>query len=104
MIRLPPRSTPTSTLFPSPTLCRSDHRDGGHDDRLRALAPGIDQRIDLGDAVIHFLDREVDEQDRILRDDARSEEHTSELQSLMRSSYAVFCFKKKNINHRKNIT
>src|SRR3546814_2434967 len=88
MIRRPPRSTRTDTLFPYTTLFRS----------------GIDAAADVGDipvAVVfqkacrHFRTHAVmaQQRDRCLR---RSEEHTSELQSLMRNSYAVFCLKKKN--------
>src|SRR3546814_7270965 len=78
MIRRPPRSTRTDTLFPYTTLFRSWSRIESRDDDktynpwsqadFTAKAPGFD----------------------------RSEEHTSELQSLMRISYAVFCLKKKN--------
>src|SRR3546814_9648726 len=75
MIRLPPRSTRTDTLFPYTTLFRSDDRGCG-DSRV-AADPG---RIELH----HPGTRKI-----------RSEEHTSELQSLMRISYAVFCLKKK---------
>src|SRR3546814_1126248 len=73
MIRRPPRSTRTDTLFPYTTLFRSDgDRDGGTDLRIRGSGR------------------------RLLRGvQSRSEEHTSELQSLMRISYAVFCLKKK---------
>src|SRR3546814_6508223 len=75
MIRRPPRSTRTDTLFPYTTLFRSQPR-------LHALSRHRQrQGCELG-------------QDRILR----SEEHTSELQSLMRISYAVFCLKKKKKN------
>src|SRR3546814_4640596 len=73
MIRRPPRSTRTDTLFPYTTLFRSHagHRSSGDQrSRTRRLLPGAD-------------------------DASRSEEHTSELQSLMRISYAVFCLKKK---------
>src|SRR3546814_2890317 len=76
MIRRPPRSTRTDTLFPYTTLFRS-FRIGTHE-RANALgALNLDARGD-----IHQYQR--------------SEEHTSELQSLMRISYAVFCLKKKN--------
>src|SRR3546814_18384063 len=80
MIRRPPRSTRTYTLFPYTTLFRSvelvdERRDGGDGaDRARR------RRLDVGDLA------------------RRSEEHTSELQSLMRISYAVFCLKKKKTN------
>src|SRR3546814_9060229 len=69
MIRRPPRTTRTDTLFPYTTLFRS---------AWRALRP-------------RRLGRHVDRH----RQPGRSEEHTSELQSLMRISYAVFCLKKK---------
>src|SRR3546814_19391046 len=72
MIRRPPRSTRTDTLFPYTTLFRSGGRGGIHEVEAGAL-----RRL-LG-RLQHV----------------RSEEHTSELQSLMRISYAVFCLKKK---------
>src|SRR3546814_3038320 len=82
MIRRPPRSTRTDTLFPYTTLFRSRHFDG----KIYALKarPALrlgEKRVDVEIAF------------GIVR---RSEEHTSELQSLMRISYAVFCLKKKN--------
>src|SRR3546814_1464910 len=89
MLRRPPRSTRTDTLFPYTTLCRSDIgskatglRDGGGQrlgrliKRGKAVAPRGQEPPGLGHGI-------------------RSEEHTSELQSLMRISYAVFCLKKK---------
>src|SRR3546814_1409517 len=99
MIRRPPRSTLTDTLFPYTTLFRSlgsaraparhDAADrAGHHRRLRRLAGGKSRaagpraRFLVGARAPH----------------RRSEEHTSELQSLMRISYAVFCLKKKK-NH-----
>src|SRR3546814_3756396 len=87
MIRRPPRSTRTDTLLPYTTLFRStaaghrqhrgpgvgiDAEEGGHRDRTERMADVADIR-------------------------ARSEEHTSELQSLMRNSYAVFCLKTKEM-------
>src|SRR3546814_7558780 len=83
MIRRPPRSTRTATLFPCTTLFRS------HAVPLRRRAGGA---VQLGRIVagVHLVHREDGEQAV-----ARSEEHTSELQSLMRISYAVFCLKKK---------
>src|SRR3546814_5103042 len=94
MRRRPPRSTRTDTLVPYTTLFRSDqhalllifvqlrvqHRQRGCDDAARAKEPPERQPRDS-----LLLDQRV----------ARSEEHTSELQSLMRISYAVFCLKKK---------
>src|SRR3546814_5755525 len=86
MIRRPPRSTRTDTLFPYTTLFRS-----GFGGRLRlAQLCGGDHLLGLGDLLGRF-DR-VDPPFEFLQ---RSEEHTSELQSLMRTSYAVFCLKKK---------
>src|SRR3546814_10880999 len=86
MIRRPPRSTRTDTLFPYTTLFRAR---GGlarqHAAQERGAAgPGM---LAFGEHAIKFADGEGRE---------RSEEHTSELQSLMRISYAVFCLKKKN--------
>src|SRR3546814_4806245 len=77
IIRRPPRSTRTDTLFPYTTLFRSDGDGVG----LLGLAPA--HRVL---ATPMELPQHV----------GRSEEHTSELQSLMRISYAVFCLKKKN--------
>src|SRR3546814_13292124 len=76
MIRRPPRSTRTDTLFPYTTLFRSQ-RIAGH--------PVLDTAIGIAHVQIDRIDQCV----------RRSEEHTSELQSLMRISYAVFCLKKK---------
>src|SRR3546814_2074841 len=98
MIRRPPRSTRTDTLFPYTTLFRSDRffdlfeiaRGARGDDDVCALCrkrPG-------GAAPIPRL-APVTSATRPERG-WRSEEHTSELQSLMRISYAVFCLKKKN--------
>src|SRR3546814_3243450 len=105
MIRRPPRSTRTDTLFPYTTLFRSDSSRGhAVAENLaiafigagcRTLSPHLAQFADdvlrryrkaIGTCRVRWLD--------ILRV-VRSEEHTSELQSLMRISYAVFCLKKK---------
>src|SRR3546814_9189149 len=85
MIRRPPRSTRTDTLFPYTTLFRSHHIA----ERLRRRRPDTEQ-----------VQRNTTLRPR--RGIARSEEHTSELQSLMRISYAVFCLKKKNTPTRKH--
>src|SRR3546814_12417482 len=105
MIRRPPRSTRTDTLFPYTTLFRSLNAQSG--DRLplspklsfstnaRYSAPiagewegFVDASYQYVGSVIAFFNSELT--------GARSEEHTSELQSLMRNSYAVFCLNKKN--------
>src|SRR3546814_5313647 len=91
MIRRPPRSTRTDTLFPYTTLFRSLHT-------LAALAGGLVVRAGAGTVVrradaFRTLPRAFSANRRPLGQ--RSEEHTSELQSLMRISYAVFCLKKK---------
>src|SRR3546814_1795366 len=87
MIRRPPRSTRTDTLFPYTTLFRSRL------DASRRL-PGRRPCPRRGPPGAQAIDRE-DEKRGPNRAEARSEEHTSELQSLMRISYAVFCLKKK---------
>src|SRR3546814_2664740 len=91
MNRRPPRSTRTDTLFPYTTLFRSPQR-YAHQSFKRNAARGSDGRPPPGDV----LDAGGDRATR----SARSEEHTSELQSLMRISYAVFCLKKKNISNK----
>src|SRR3546814_6576692 len=113
MIRRPPRSTRTDTLFPSPTPCLSDRQQLAADvvaahqvvqvERvvlrlLRGLlGHGGGHVVDLAGAVrpaqVIFCHRCSPLVFRRWR--PRSEEHTSELQSLMRISYAVFCLKKK---------
>src|SRR3546814_6200872 len=98
MIRRPPRSTRTDTLFPYTTLFRSRHAAAhrgaalrqAHDPLDRTAAGQRDPRRVLG----RLSDLDV-RRSRLIHP-ARSEEHTSELQSLMRISYAVFCLKKKN--------
>src|SRR3546814_4796166 len=85
MIRRPPRSTRTDTLFPYTTLFRSSD-----DDNYKLPVPNFNHRAMLG-----FRDTKYSTSTVSLYFDNRSEEHTSELQSLMRISYAVFCLKKK---------
>src|SRR3546814_7369729 len=99
MILRPPRSTRTDTLFPYTTLFRSHHR------AAAIFAPGDHPlEIGIGHRMIFGAHREplvVGVRARPLGDrPARSEEHTSELQSLMRISYAVFCLKKKKTTNR----
>src|SRR3546814_4983350 len=87
MIRRPPRSTRTDTLFPYTTLFRSAHP-AGH--LVRQAAAGRFRRVLLLQDERLRIDHAAGR-----ADSGRSEEHTSELQSLMRISYAVFCLKKK---------
>src|SRR3546814_9572152 len=132
MIRRPPRSTRTDTLFPYTTLFRSviaqqigrdlEHIGVGprgidrrrafrnpHDDVLRQIL-GFREIVDPPEEERHERRPETLVQRfrlraRLRRQDPvdRSEEHTSELQSLMRISYAVFCLKKKKNTKQKNI-
>src|SRR3546814_10378173 len=104
MIRRPPRSTRTDTLFPYTTLFRS-HREQAILPALQsALILAEDARafLEQHDATVIGIDVARDDAGRIARH-GRSEEHTSELQSLMRISYAVFCLKKKNKIHLTDI-
>src|SRR3546814_8705031 len=108
MIRRPPRSTRTDTLFPYPTLFRS-HR--GHP--LSREADGAPRPLTQVPVASrrHLISADFFSKPmpgasgsgmRPPSTLVRSEEHTSELQSLMRNSYAVFCLKKKNIHTRKH--
>src|SRR3546814_8640746 len=110
MIRRPPRSTRTDTLFPYTALFRAVRDRAGHRIALEhavkrqcrdtALLYGLDDRGLLAPG--YLADLNVIDMDAIklgkpwLAFDLRSEEHTSELQSLMRISYAVFRLKKQN--------
>src|SRR3546814_9218127 len=122
MIRRPPRSTRTDTLFPYTTLFRSLAQDAAEQevvedeettalrDRLAAssLTPerqellfnlGLFHKREAKPAQWTVFDSAARDEEELVDDLdalARSEEHTSELQSLMRISYAVFCLKKKN--------
>src|SRR3546814_3240235 len=92
MIRRPPRSTRTDTLFPYTTLFRSFDRN--QQQETHNDMPGWNFAEIWEAAADHLPDAPFAKQgDRVLT--WRSEEHTSELQSLMRISYAVFCLKKK---------
>src|SRR3546814_6098726 len=84
MIRRPPRSTRTDTVFPYTTLFLSD--------RLQQVAFKLVHFIGLGHGVTPHV--YAVHSGTLEKDHRRSEEHTSELQSLMRTSYAVFCLKK----------
>src|SRR3546814_10413669 len=106
MIRRPPKTTRTDTLFPSTTLFRSIRPSYTNTKIARVWLNRVHRMVDpleirlidiplrpKGPLVQLLLGALVYE--RAIR---RSEEHTSELQSLMRISYAVFCLKKKNNN------
>src|SRR3546814_7322635 len=99
MIRRPPRSTRTDTLFPYTTLFRSEaaERRLAYEEACEVEAEGCQ------------AGREEGGQEGRAEEEGRSEEHTSELQSLMRISYAVFCLKKnkgktENIKHGIKLT
>src|SRR3546814_1664171 len=92
MIRRPPRSTRTDTLFPYTTLFRSHRRVESIPERPR---PRLDRDLELP-VEARLTDLLCDAPVHSSAGACRSEEHTSELQSLMRISYAVFCLKKKN--------
>src|SRR3546814_5282798 len=114
MIRRPPRSTRTDTPFPYTTLFRSpaDHRVPVMEWKPSAMAtagapaggagrpcrPTPARRQALPGRAAHYWIHAMDDPAHAAGalEPARSEEHTSELQSLMRISYAVFCLKKKN--------
>src|SRR3546814_4448987 len=106
MIRRPPRSTRTDTLFPYTTLFRSGLGGTGY------LGPERGEFLDefrrLGREAEHVLKHQNlavtfgGSADADGRHGDRSEEHTSELQSLMRISYAVFCLKKKKLNREQH--
>src|SRR3546814_2412155 len=107
MERRPPRSTRTDTLFPYTTLFRSEGDAEGEAvaaPRIAGVdivaAPGQRDRqaiivIGKAEPVANRLEPVAGAERVLLRARQRSEEHTSELQSLMRISYAVFCLKKK---------
>src|SRR3546814_2555674 len=116
MIRRPPSSTRTDTLFPYTTLFRARAAVGepeAVDFILRLLLLEVEESLDRRD-VLPFVARFQQTSGPVmakaiedtlfyrygrliaLNEVGRSEEHTSELQSLMRTSYAVFCLKKKN--------
>src|SRR3546814_9766973 len=106
MVRHPPRPTRTDTLFPYTTpfrsneehaLARTERKSGrGHRGFVVDADPSVTLEEDLGrrDFIINAIAQDAD--GNLVDPLGRSEEHTSELQSLMRISYAVFCLKKKN--------
>src|SRR3546814_8556097 len=112
MIRRPQRSTRTDTLFPYTTLFRSNSRPGGAPMQfvrtiiwiavavivaLFAIRNGAPVTVNLWSDLQMVTPLWV-----IVVLSFRSEEHTSELQSLMRNSYAVFCLKKKTTEDKRN--
>src|SRR3546814_10599291 len=101
MRRLPPISTRTDTLFPYPTLFRSGIKTALLKGRANYLCS---YRLERAKGEPRFAAREqIAQFQRIVAWSGRSEEHTSELQSLMRISYAVFCLKKKKTKKHKHI-
>src|SRR3546814_3448906 len=111
MLRRPPRSTRTDTLFPYTTLFRSGLLQHYYENTDRewtaaqqaavnghSLLTGSELNAICQSWNDTFLDR-IDPTSGCSVPEERSEEHTSELQSLMRISYAVFCLKKKNNNY-----
>src|SRR3546814_3368558 len=100
MIRRPPRSTRTDTLFPYTTLFRSYCRDRPVQHGADCNRPGCREgkvRRSAGASRRGNCSLRAGRCDGRAVQPPRSEEHTSELQSLMRISYAVFCLKKKKI-------
>src|SRR3546814_5095082 len=131
MIRRPPRSTRTDTLFPYTPLFRSRGQRGVGAPCQRGVSAGVSALFAQAEFVLPISTPEVSTLDRVDAIEAvhcclqpgfadalrfrhfgenqrgigaagRSEEHTSELQSLMRISYAVICLKKKNHNNITN--
>src|SRR3546814_8504502 len=111
MIRRPPRSTRTDTLFPYTTLFRSKNvvLPTLGPERRETYSPFLPLCPRTGRVLqVPVLEVDADAgtivyQDEYGRKVERSEEHTSELQSLMRISYAVFCLKKKTTKHMKQL-
>src|SRR3546814_10107959 len=120
MIRRPPRSTRTDTRFPYTTLFRSEDERTLIQKQILFLEQGIVQslveiltltkddrlrqtraRALIDPAFIRTRHTLIEQTLQLLYSTMRSEEHTSELQSLMRISYAVFCLKKKKLTPNK---
>src|SRR3546814_3041069 len=102
MILRPPRSTRTDTLFPYTTLFRSILTSADEGSRLvcrREKKTGTHMASNQCMTVAERQRAADHARDTLLR----SEEHTSELQSLMRNSYAVFCLKKKKKNNKRHL-
>src|SRR3546814_3934292 len=117
MIRRPPRATRTDTLFPYTTLFRSALQDLGSSDPVAifgetdakklcsslTLFEAASEKPLFAAALERWFGGKRDKKTLLATQRPRSEEHTSELQSLMRISYAVFCLKKKNQQHNTHI-
>src|SRR3546814_3126254 len=109
MIRRPPRSTRTDTLFPYTTLFRSigwelvQETVDLNDDQLPNFSIPHGRQHWRHQVRVNGHLYAMLAEEKCLDAGVRSEEHTSELQSLMRISYAVFCLKKKNHTHSKHI-
>src|SRR3546814_9444873 len=108
MKRPPPRSTRTDTLFPYTTLFRSWNSRSALSEapdkaqrHIDNALDGANRAADLTRRLLTFA-RAEPARPEMTDVDARSEEHTSELQSLMRISYAVFCLKKKKKTTQQN--
>src|SRR3546814_5956225 len=103
MVRRPPRSTRTDTLFPYTTLVRSHAPRRGVDRGTLHRSGRVDPKVAVIDRIARAEARlgNVQAERPDIGSAGRSEEHTSEPQSLMRTSYAVFCLKKKK---KKSIT
>src|SRR3546814_2176418 len=104
MIRRPPRSTRTDTLFPYTTLFRSQVEVRDRNSAVKAQAAPRRYRLKAGSELVETVGASaparISQPDLTQSPSWRSEEHTSELQSLMRISYAVFCLKKKTKTDR----
>src|SRR3546814_7264653 len=105
MIRRPPRSTRTDTLFPYTTLFRSDtvghqYNQAGSDDESSSSSSSPRSSKPIAVRATSTLTHPGFYLSIYRSTTRRSEEHTSELQSLMRISYAVFCLKKKKKTNR----
>src|SRR3546814_1891770 len=105
MILRPPRSTRTDTRFPDTTLFRSRRwltsspPASGRPAARAGSAAAIPGACEVGGTAPLDRGDTTDREHRPMRSSERSEEHTSELQSLMRISYAVFCLKKKTVTY-----